>query len=57
MNEKRQVYLDSISNNIENQLMDLLLDDDEIVYIVENIKERCVDEFDEIENIIGGQYD
>ena len=54
MNEKRQVYLDSISNNIENQLMDLLLDDDEIVYIVENIKERCVDEFDEIENIIGG---
>ena len=41
MNEKRQIYLDSVSNNIENQLMDLLLDDDEIIYVLDVIKNRC----------------
>lgn len=41
MNEKRQSYLDNISYEIENQLMDLLLDDNEIIYIVNNIKNRC----------------
>ena len=41
ISEKRQVYLDSVSNNIENQLMDLLLEDSEIVYICNNIKNHC----------------
>ena len=41
MNESRQNYLDNISNQIENQLIDLCLDDNEIIYICNNIKKHC----------------
>ena len=43
MNESRQNYLDSVSNQIENQLSDLCLDYDEIIYVCNNIYKHCID--------------
>ena len=41
LTEKRQNYLDNVAINIENQLAEMLLDDDEISYVCDEIKNRC----------------
>lgn len=46
LSEKRQMFLDNVSCNIENQLLDILDDDNEIRYVLKNILNKIGENYE-----------